>query len=105
MTDEIPQRDRPLSHEEEARVVRLTDAELREIDEALLAEAALHWRKVARVVSFAMSHQRTRVDSIPESFYAQRVRKLVADGLLESQGNLDYMRFSEVRLRRASGRE
>jgi hypothetical protein len=105
MTDEKPQPDRPLSPEEEVLVTRLTDADLREIDDGLLAQAALHWRKVARVVSFAMSHERTRVRAIPESFYAQRVRKLVADGLLESQGNLAYMRFSEVRLRRASGRE
>ena len=36
--------------------------------------------------------------NIPDIYYAQRVRRLVAVGELESQGNLEYMRYSEVRL-------
>jgi len=32
------------------------------------------------------------------AFYAQRVQILADQGRLESQGDLDYMRFSEVRL-------
>ena len=38
---------------------------------------------------------------IPDLFYAERLRKLVQDGRLESQGNLAYMRLSEVRLPQA----
>ena len=38
------------------------------------------------------------IQSVPDLFYAERLRKLVQDGKLESQGNLHYMRFSEVRL-------
>jgi hypothetical protein len=35
---------------------------------------------------------------IPDLFYAQRIRHLIASGQLESQGNTTSMRFSEVRL-------
>jgi len=40
------------------------------------------------------------VPKVPDIFYAERVRNLVAEGKLESQGNLLYMGFSEVRLPR-----
>jgi hypothetical protein len=87
----------PLSAEESALVSQLNDNQLKLIDEALLAEADVHWRKVARVVGSAM-RKPTHVRGVPDIFYAQRVRKLVEAGRLESQGNLEYMRFSEVRL-------
>ena len=38
------------------------------------------------------------VSGIPDVYYSQRVRHLVEEGKLESQGNLAYMRYSEVRL-------
>ncbi|WEK97612.1 DUF3658 domain-containing protein [Xanthomonas oryzae] len=37
---------------------------------------------------------------IPDIFYAQRIRYLVSAGHLEASGNLNRMRFSEVRLSR-----
>jgi len=43
-------------------------------------------------------NESTHVPGIPDIYYANRVRALVEAGRLESQGNLDYMRFSEVRL-------
>jgi len=95
--------DPPLSPEQSARVAELGDQELRNIDEALLAEVSAQWRKVARVVGGAMSHQSTRIPGIPDLFYAQRVRHLVDSGLLESSGDLGYMGRSEVRL--SSGRK
>ena len=45
-----------------------------------------------------MSDGPYRFESIPDVFYSQRVKALVENGLLESQGNLDFMRYSEVRL-------
>jgi len=39
-----------------------------------------------------------RVERIPDSYYAQRIQKLVNDVLLVSQGNLSYMRYSELRI-------
>ena len=94
--DEIPIDDRSLTPEEDAIVAQLSESELQEIDEALVSNATSQWRKVAMVVARTMS---SRVLGIPDVFYGMRVRKLVADGVLESQGNLARMRFSEVRLR------
>jgi len=36
---------------------------------------------------------------LSDSYYALRIGSLVAADRLESKGNLDYMRFSEVRLK------
>ena len=97
-SDEIAINDRSLTPEEEARVARLSELELREIDEALVSNANSQWRKVAMVVAVAMSSSSNRLPGIPDVFYGMRVRKLVEDGVLESQGNLARMRLSEVRL-------
>ncbi len=98
MIQEIPKPDPPLTPEQRAKVAQLSDAEIRAIDEALLSNTCHQWRKVARVVGTMMISLENRVQGIPDLFYSQRVRKLVEDGRLESQGNLAYMRFSEVRL-------
>lgn len=91
------QPDPELSGNELVRVAQLTDSDIRRIDEALVAAASVNWRKVARIVRFAMNEP-TRVARIPDIYYAKRVRELVEAGRLESQGDLHYMRFSEVRL-------
>ena len=98
MQEETPIPDPPLSPEEEAKVAQLTEKEIKAIDEALMSNVQPRWRKVAMIVGLTMSHLENRVRGIPDLFYAQRVRKLVEAGRLESQGNLAYMRFSEVRL-------
>lgn len=97
MTEEIPQPLPALTTEERAVVSGLTDQEIRAIDEALMAAALTRWRKVAMVVALAMDDPR-HIASVPDTFYGQRVCKLVEDGRLEAQGNVEYMRFSEVRL-------
>ncbi|MDX1529342.1 MAG: DUF3658 domain-containing protein [Gammaproteobacteria bacterium] len=94
----------PLSPEEEARISELTASDVRQIDEALLTEANVRWRKVARVVGFAMSKPE-HISGVPDVFYAQRIRKLVEDGRLESQGDLDHIRFCEVRIPTADPRK
>jgi hypothetical protein len=45
-----------------------------------------------------MRQLQDKLPEIPDGYYAQRVALLVNAGNLHSQGNLDYMRFSEVRL-------
>ena len=75
----------------------LTAADFEKIDDALLAESSAVWRKSARVVGFAMS--RVRFNGIPDVFYAQRLKGLVERGKLEAVGDLNFMRYSEVRLR------
>ncbi|MEZ5444976.1 MAG: DUF3658 domain-containing protein [Gammaproteobacteria bacterium] len=98
MEEEIPIPDPPLSPEQEARVVQLTSKEIEAIDKTLMSNAKPSWRKVAMLVGLSIGQLRDRIPDIPDLYYSQRVRKLVESGRLESQGNLAYMRFSEVRL-------
>jgi len=79
-------------------VSRLKQEDLWEIDRVLLAQSSTQWRKVVRIVGMTIGELSERFPNIPDIYYAQRVRRLVAVGELESQGNLEYMRFSEVRL-------
>jgi hypothetical protein len=81
-----------------ANIDSLTPAELQRIDDALMSGASTQFRKVARVVGIAMTVTKNPNKRIPDDFYASRVRKLVEDGRLIAEGNLDYMRYSEVKL-------
>lgn len=95
---ETPVPDPPLSTEQQDRVELLTAEELQRIDDSLMADASTQWRKVARIVGSAMTANRDSIKDVPDVFYSSRVRKLVEAGRLVSAGNLDYMRFSEVKL-------
>ena len=68
------------------------------IDRSLLDHAAPQWRKVARVVGSTMLGLKPKFDGVPDAYYSRRIIKLVNDGLLDAQGDLREMRFSEVRL-------
>ena len=94
---EIPQPDEPPSAEQLKLIESLSPAEVSDIDRALLSNTHDRWRKVAMVVGKTMGELQNRRHGIPDTYYAQRVRLLVEGGALESQGNLAYMRFSEVR--------
>jgi hypothetical protein len=98
MSEEIPRANPPLSAEERSAVAKLTDTDLRAIDAAILANSSTRWLKVARVV-FSTEHALSgRYPGLSYIFYAQRLIRLAEDGHLESKGNLEYMRFSEVRI-------
>jgi hypothetical protein len=90
--------DPPLTDAERALAGSLTAEAVLAIDEALLRNASAQWRKVARIVGTTMSTLSDRVHGIPDVYFAARVRDLVGRGLLESQGDLTRMRYSEVRL-------
>jgi hypothetical protein len=96
--EEVPAPLDPLTAEEEARIAQLTETDLNEIDDCILSNATTQWRKVAIVVAFAVNALSDLFSGLPDSFYARRIQKLVAQGRLDSQGNLEFMRFSEVRL-------
>lgn len=95
---EIPVSDGTLSGEQKHRVEQLTEDEVSIVDNTILKNSSDQWRKVARVVGESIIANRETIPDVPDIFYAQRLEKLVADGKLQSQGNLDYMRFSEIRL-------
>ncbi|EJE50065.1 hypothetical protein PMI14_05351 [Acidovorax sp. CF316] len=101
-----PAEDEPdtlLDPEEQEVVNRLTPEQIQRIDAQLLADcAAGWWRKSARIVGTAWQVLSKELPDVPVGFYAQRVMALAEAGSLEAQGNLHYMRFSEVRLPRGA---
>lgn len=84
---------------EEAIVAASLSPEMIErIDAGLMSFAIKRNRKVARLVGSVMMDKALRVSGLPDLFYRDRVKVLVAKGLLVAEGNLEYMRYSEVRL-------
>ncbi len=85
-----------MDHEDRELVSKLTNNEIQLIDKALLSHANNNWRKVAMIVGLTMSETECN-NGIPDLFYAERIRKLVDEGYLESEGDLRFMGHSEVR--------
>ena len=101
MTSHDVEPDPPLTTEQHSIVEALSEEQVAEIDKALLTNCTERWRKVAAVVGFTMTDQfMDTYKGVPDVYYAQRVRGLVEKGTLESEGNLRYMRYSEVRFRK-----
>ncbi len=98
MSDEIPIPNAPLTPEELSFVAKLTDSDLGVIDNTILSCAKPRRQKVAIGVTRAMEKLVETYPECPYAFLAERIRQLADRGLLESQGNLSYMRFSEVGL-------
>ena len=90
--------DPPLTQEQLKLVSNLSEAELNYIDSTLLSNVSSQWRKAARVIGTTMSEKDNKITGIPDIYYSQRLSRLVKKGLIESQGNLQAMRYSEVRL-------
>jgi len=86
------------TQEQQERIDQLTANHIRIIDEAILANASSQWRKVARVIGSAMLAAKDIVPRVPDFFYTERIRHLVAARKLESHGTLNYVRSREVRL-------
>jgi hypothetical protein len=104
MTERFPMQpdefspDPPLSPEEARIAASLSPDFIERIDRELLSHAKPRNRKVAMIVGLAMRNPGVRAPGLPDLYYAQRVRALVAKGALVAEGNLDYMCYSEVRL-------
>ena len=87
-----------LDEEEQRLVEALSASDLNTIDEVLLGECAHSWRKVARIVMGTMKALDVKFPDMPPALYVRRIATLVQAGQLVSQGNLSYMRFSQVML-------
>ncbi len=98
MNEEIPIPDGDLTEEQKIFVSNLSDEELNGVDQFILSIASYRWKKVAMLVAKVMFDYPGAIDELPDVFYSSRIQKLVEEGKLESQGNLMYMRYSEVRL-------
>ena len=98
MSPEVPIPNPRLSRKEAAAYAKLSPEDIAAIDDSIITSALPHWRKVAMVVSIAEKKLQGRYPQFSYVLYAKRIRLLAKQGRLESQGNLRYMRFSEVKL-------
>jgi len=98
MSEEIPEANPPMSEHERAVAARLTAVELRDIDAAIIASCRPRWNKLVMVASRTSDAIGGRFPDFSDLFYCERIAQLVGRGSLEAQGDLRYMRFSEVRL-------
>ena len=85
-----------MTPEQEAVARRLSQEVIDRIDAALLSHARKSPRKVAMLVGLVGTDRALSVPGLPDLFYAERVKALVARGDLIAEGNLKYMRYSEV---------
>jgi hypothetical protein len=67
-------------------------------DRLILSLVTNRWSKVALIVGLAMIENKNQTPKIQDADYAGRIRYLVENGFLESQGDISQIRFSEVRL-------
>ena len=100
MNAEVPIPNDPLTSEELSFLAKLTGKDLATIDNAILACAQPRWQKVARMVIKGMEKLSVAYPECTYTILAERIATLAAQGKLEFQGDLSYMRFSEVRLPR-----
>ncbi|TXM68158.1 MULTISPECIES: DUF3658 domain-containing protein [Methylobacterium] len=66
------------------------------IDDEIMRAAKERWQKVAMITAIIIHANPRR--GIKDTAIAERIKLLVSLGKLEAQGNLDRMRYSEVRL-------
>ncbi len=98
MMKEIPSLPDPLTPEQEALIAQLTDEQIETIDEALLGQTTEVFRKTAAIIGFSMGKLDKEILGIPDTYYLMRLKGLVEKGMIDVEGNIDYMRFSEIRL-------
>ena len=96
--EEIPVPYPELTAEQKEKVAELSEKDLSEIDKVILSNSSKHWRKQAMIIVKTMNELEGRFSEIPDIYYAECISRLVKEGYLESQGNLKYIRFSEIRL-------
>ncbi len=79
------------------KVAKLSKDEVNKIDKLLLKNITSQWQKVAKIVGIAMFSSPLKTKEIPDIYYAQRIEEMAKKGIIESRGNLQSMRHSEVR--------
>ena len=75
-----------------------SELEIRKVDDALLAATSHQWRKSARVIGSVMTELGDELKDVPDTFYFERIIRLVGEGTLLAQGNLSEMQFCEIRI-------
>lgn len=88
--------DGKLTSEQLDGVNALSNEQLREIDEVILACCSNKYKKVAKICAEVISNHGYK---LPDVFIADRVRKFVKEGALQYQGYLENMRYCEVKVK------
>ncbi len=88
------------SQEDIDAVTSLCESDVQLIDDWLLSFSTDRFQKVAMIVSKALmrSDEQDLLTNIPDVYFGIRVEALVENRLLQGEGDLSNMRFSEVRL-------
>jgi hypothetical protein len=84
--------------EEQETESRITSAEFKALDDALIGGALTSWRKVSRAIGDAMVTLEGRLQPLPIGVYARRIELLAKSGELEAKGDIRFIRVGEVRL-------
>jgi hypothetical protein len=83
----------------------LKTADLERIDSCLMSHMSDQYRKMAFVIGQTMLELDGEYPALPDMFYASRIKHLAATGVIEAVGNLDRIRFRELRLRQDGASE
>jgi hypothetical protein len=86
------------NEEARAAIARLTEADLAQIDQAILASLDRGWKKAGFVTTGVLLVAPDAYEEIPEAFYALRIRALAQAGRIEVKGDLDAPKTCEIRL-------
>jgi Protein of unknown function len=89
--------DSPMGWDDYGLIDELTADTLREIDAALMSQAAIKPRKVAGVIGRTLGSS-AHVPGLPDYFYLERIRLLVERGALKFVGDVDELMKGEVHL-------
>jgi hypothetical protein len=98
MNEEIPMENPPLSAEEQSVAVQLNETDRKMIEATIMANCSERWRKVAWVVVRTVDALKTRYPGLTYVFYTECLCRLVDEERLDLDGDLLYIRHSEVRL-------
>ena len=98
MSREIPIPNPLLTRKEASAFAKLSREDKAAIDDGILSCALPRWQKVAMMVGLAEKKLGAQYPQFSYRLYAERIRLLAKQGRLASQGDLRYMRFSEVKL-------
>jgi hypothetical protein len=87
----------PMDAEDQAIVAALSPMQIEAIDLAVMQEASARWSKVARGLGTFRKKRPGIPEDVPLEFIWERSCRLVAQGDLESQGDISQWGASEVR--------
>tara|TARA_B110000046_G_scaffold87746_1_gene95852 strand:+ start:4777 stop:5088 length:312 start_codon:yes stop_codon:yes gene_type:complete len=96
-TNQLPIKNQPLTKLELKRISALEKTDIKFIDDTLLSCISLKYSKQALIIIIARQKMEDTLGSIPLTYYSMRIQKMVEEDILEANGNLEYLRFSEVR--------